>query len=153
MSANLALIAIAATLVGSGVTLILERSLTRVLVGFILAGNGLNLLFLASSGSAGRAPIIGSGAGSMADPLPQAMVLTAIVITLGTTAFGLALAYRSWQLTGSDDVQDDLEDDLIRRLAARDGVSATFEDVDDQLPDEEGSDEDDPDIAAESEAV
>ena len=46
----------------------------------------------------------------MSDPLPQALVLTAIVISLGTTAFVLAMAYRSWQLTGHDDVQDDVED-------------------------------------------
>ena len=51
----------------------------------------------------------------MSDPLPQAMVLTAIVITLGMTAFLLALAYRSWQLHRHDEVQDDAED---RRIAA-----------------------------------
>ncbi len=51
----------------------------------------------------------------MADPLPQAMILTAIVITLGVTAFLLAMAYRSWQLQGNDEVQDDAED---RRIAA-----------------------------------
>ena len=44
----------------------------------------------------------------MSDPLPQAMVLTAIVITLGMTAFLLAMAYRSWQLNGHDEVQDDV---------------------------------------------
>ena len=49
----------------------------------------------------------------MSDPLPQAMVLTAIVITFGLTAFLLAVAYRSWQLTGHDEVQDDLEDRQI----------------------------------------
>ena len=46
----------------------------------------------------------------MSDPLPQAMVLTAIVITLGVAAFLLAMAYRSWQLQGHDEVQDDVED-------------------------------------------
>ena len=55
-----------------------------------------------------------AGAGT-ADPLPQAMVLTAIVITFGVTAFLLALAFRSWLLTGEDFVQDDVED---RRIAA-----------------------------------
>ena len=55
-----------------------------------------------------------AGAGT-ADPLPQAMVLTAIVITFGVTAFLLALAFRSWLLTGEDSVQDDVED---RRIAA-----------------------------------
>jgi multicomponent Na+:H+ antiporter subunit C len=63
----------------------------------------------------------------MSDPLPQALVLTAIVISLGTTAFLLAMAYRSWQLTGHDDVQDDVEDAAIRRLAAADEASDTFD--------------------------
>ncbi len=54
----------------------------------------------------------------MADPLVQAMMLTAIVIGLATTAFMLAMAYRSWQLNGNDEVQDDLED---RRIAQREG--------------------------------
>ena len=51
----------------------------------------------------------------MSDPLPQAMILTAIVITLGMTAFLLAMAYRSWLLVGHDEVQDDVED---RRIVA-----------------------------------
>lgn len=140
MSTNLILVIVSAVLVGAGVTLILERSLTRILVGFVLTGNGLNALFLVVSGPAGAPPILGLGTGEMADPLPQAMVLTAIVITLGTTAFGLALAYRSWQLTGTDDVQDDLEDDMIRRRAERDEVSSTYEE-DNQLPDEDGYDD------------
>ena len=52
----------------------------------------------------------------MSDPLPQALVLTAIVITFGVTAFLLAMAYRSWQLAGSEVVGDDEED---RRVARR----------------------------------
>lgn len=136
MSANLMLILVVGVLVGCGVTLVLERSLTRVLVGFVLIGNGLNVLFLVSSGPAGAAPILGLTSDRLADPLPQAMALTAIVITLGTTAFGLALAYRAWQLTGTDDVQDDLEDDLIRRRADLDEASATYDEADAELPDE-----------------
>ncbi|WP_338072794.1 Na(+)/H(+) antiporter subunit C [Aeromicrobium phoceense] len=136
MTANLMLIVVVGVLVGSGVTLVLERSLTRILVGFVLIGNGLNVLFLVVSGPAGAAPILGLSGDPMADPLPQVMALTAIVITLGTTAFGLALAYRAWQLTGTDDVQDDVEDDLIRRRAERDEVSATFDEADSELPDE-----------------
>ncbi len=145
MTANLTLIVVVGVMVGCGVTLILERSLTRILVGFVLLGNGLNVLFLVVSGPAGSAPIIGLSSDRMSDPLPQAMALTAIVITLGTTAFGLALAYRAWQLTGTDDVQDDLEDDLIRRRAERDQVSATFVEADDtELPDEGYDGDDDP---------
>lgn len=140
MTVNLTLVLVIGVLVACGVTLVLERSLTRVLVGFVLIGNGINLLFLVSSGEAGRAPIVGLGDGPMSDPLPQAMALTAIVITLGTTAFGLALAYRAWQLAGHDDVQDDLEDDLIRRRADLDSTSATYDESDDTMPEEEGSD-------------
>ena len=55
----------------------------------------------------------GEPSDALLDPLPQAFVLTAIVITFGVTSFLLALAYRSWRLTGDDEVQDDLEDRLI----------------------------------------
>ena len=62
MSANLMLIAVVGVMVGCGTTLILERSLTRILVGFVLIGNGLNILFLVASGPR-VAPILGqSGA-------------------------------------------------------------------------------------------
>ena len=56
----------------------------------------------------------------MSDPLPHAMILTAIVITFGMTAFLLAMAYRSWYLTGHDEVQDDVEDRRIMRQAEQD---------------------------------
>jgi len=143
MTANTTLILTAAATIGCAVYLLLERSLARVLVGLVMLGNGVNILFLVASGPAGRAPILGSGdAGRMSDPLPQALVLTAIVISLGTTAFLLAMAYRSWQLTGHDDVQDDVEDAAIRRLAAEDEASDTFDLTHDtragDMPDEEG---------------
>jgi len=116
-SPSLTLVLVAAALVGIGVYLLLERSLTRVLIGIILLSNGINVLFLVAGGRAGNAPIVGmTEPEAMSDPLPQAMVLTAIVITLGTTAFLLAMAYRSWQLNNHDEVQDDIED---RRVAER----------------------------------
>ena len=59
MSPNLTLIIVAAVLISCGVYLMLERSLTRVLVGVLLAGNGVNILFLVASGRAKGAPIIG----------------------------------------------------------------------------------------------
>lgn len=144
MSTNLTLIITASTLIGCGVYLILERSLTRVLVGLLLLGNGVNILFLISGGRAGEAPLVGTTeSATMSDPLPQALVLTAIVISLGTTAFLLAMAHRSWQLNANDDVQDDVEDATIRRLAAADEASdshdlATGGD-DDDVPAEEGT--------------
>ena len=108
-------------LITTGVTLLLERSLVRVLAGVIALGNGVNLLIVTSSGDAGRPPFVGTT--GMADPLPQAMVLTAIVITLGVTAFLLAMVHRSWQLTGSDEVQDDTEDRRVRLRARRGELS------------------------------
>ena len=103
-----------------GTYLVLQRKLSRIIIGVALLGHGANVLMV-SSGRAGNAPIIGNGpTADLADPLPQALALTAIVISFGTTALLLALAYRSWLLTDDDEVQDDVEDDMIaRRGAAR----------------------------------
>lgn len=120
-SPALVLVVTIAALVTVGVYLILERSLSRVLIGVILLSNAVNLLILVSGGRAGGAPIIGrTPEDEMSDPLPQAMALTAIVITLGITGFLLAMAYRSWQLNRHDEVQDDLEDRRVARRAAAD---------------------------------
>lgn len=130
MSPNIVLVVTIGVLFAAGVYLLLERSLSRVLIGVILIGNGANLLFLVAGGAAGRPPIVGATPeGQMSDPLPQAMVLTAIVITLGMTAFLLALAYRSWQLHRHDEVQDDVEDARIRALAEADEASDSFEEI------------------------
>ena len=107
---------VAATLFGSGTYLLLQRQLTRILVGLALLSHGANLLILLSAGGRGEPTFVGSADdGSLLDPLPQAFVLTAIVITFGATAFLLALAYRSWVLTHDDEVQDDVEDRLVAR--------------------------------------
>ncbi|MBK5249946.1 MAG: Na(+)/H(+) antiporter subunit C [Actinomycetales bacterium] len=130
MTPNLVLVLVIGVLVGCGVYLLLERSLSRVIVGVALIGNGVNLLFLVAGGAAGGPPLIGSGpAEDMSDPLPQAMVLTAIVITLGMTAFVLAMAYRSWQLHGHDEVQDDLEDRRIAERAERGELDNRADDI------------------------
>lgn len=130
MSANLTLAILAGTLVACGVYLLLERSLTRILLGVMLASNGVNLLFLVASGGSGGPPIIGdTPEDQMADALPEAMVLTAIVITLATAAFVLTMAYRSFQLHGNDEVADDLEDARIRELAASDEASESYEET------------------------
>ncbi|MGW5671452.1 Na(+)/H(+) antiporter subunit C [Micromonospora sp. NPDC003776] len=120
---TLVLVIAVGVLVATGVTLLLERSLTRILLGVILLGNGVNLLILLG-GRAGAAPLVGTApTGRMSDALPQAMVLTAVVITFGLTAFLLAVAYRSWYLSGDDEVQDDLEDRQIARRAERNEVA------------------------------
>lgn len=129
MTPSLVLVLAIVGLVTVGVYLMLERSLSRVVIGVIALGNGINLMFLVAGGRAGTPPIIGnSPEWRMSDPLPQAMVLTAIVITLGISAFLLAMAYRSWQLNAHDEVQDDLEDRRIARRAAAD--LAAYQDSD-----------------------
>lgn len=101
-----------------GTYLLLQRTLTRVVIGLALMGHGANLLLLLAGGRAGDAPFVSDGGppSAAADPLPQALALTAIVITFGVTAFLLALAYRSWQHTHDDDVEDDPEDQRIASL-------------------------------------
>lgn len=120
MSATLILVLIMAVLYACGVYMMLERSLTRVILGFLLVGNATNLLILVMGGRRGLAPILdGSGtADTISDPLPQAFILTSIVITFGVTAFVLALIYRSWRLSKADEVEDDDEDLEIARRDA-----------------------------------
>ncbi|WP_172121353.1 Na(+)/H(+) antiporter subunit C [Actinomyces faecalis] len=128
MTANLTLALVAGLLVACGVYLLTERSLSRILMGVILMSNGVNVLFLVAVGRAGRPAILGQeDPAAMTDPLPQAMVLTAIVITMAVSAFVMTMAYRSFQLSGHDEVRDDVEDRRIRELAERDETSTSFE--------------------------
>lgn len=109
------LAATAAALFGIGTYLVLQRKLSRVIIGIGLIGHGANVLLI-TSGRRGLAPIIGNGpTESLADPLPQALALTAIVISFGVTALLLALAYRSWLLTHDDEIADDAEDREVAR--------------------------------------
>jgi len=117
-----------AVLYGAGAYLLLQRNLSRIVIGLGLLGHGANLLLLMAGGRAGAAPLAGTD-GPFADPLPQALALTAIVITFGVSAFLLALAYRSWVLTRSDEVEDDVED---RRIAAMIATRGEGQDSDDE---------------------
>lgn len=113
LSMPLVLVAVMVVMYSVGVYLLLDRSLTRVLLGFLLVGNATNLLIFLASGQFGAAPIYGEAESTeMSDPLPQAFILTAIVITFGVTAFMLALLYRSWHLAREDEdaVLDDEHD-------------------------------------------
>ena len=112
-------------LTSAGVYLLLERNLTRMLLGLLLIGNAINLLILTVGSSSGNPPIRGrtsNGDTTTADPLAQGMILTAIVITMGIAAFVLALAYRSYRLTTEEEVTNDPEDARVSQLAGRDGV-------------------------------
>jgi multicomponent Na+:H+ antiporter subunit C len=101
-----------------GAYLMMQRSLSRIVIGLALLGHGANLLLLVAGGRSGAPPIVGVE-GTMADPLPQALALTAIVITFAVSAFLLALAWRSGQLRRDDEVEDDLEDRRIAEMARR----------------------------------
>lgn len=118
MSVNLGFLVVIGVLVACGVYMLLERSITKMLLGLMLFGNGVNLLVLSVGGPPGRAPIVGRGNAvydTMADPLAQAMILTAIVITMGIAAFVMALAYRSYKINTKDAVDDDAEDTKVLR--------------------------------------
>ncbi|WP_336087834.1 Na(+)/H(+) antiporter subunit C [Nocardia sp. SSK8] len=118
MTADLVLLITIGALTACGVYLLLERVVSKMLLGMILLGNAVNLLILTMGGPDGKPPILdGSGTSTegMADPLAQAMILTAIVITMGLAAFVLALAYRSYMLTTTEDVTNDPEDTQVAR--------------------------------------
>lgn len=133
MTVSLTLIIIMGALFATGVYAMLERSLTRVLIGFLLLGNAANLFLLIVMGQPGIAPFFGAGdRDEMSDPLPQALTLTAIVITFAVSAFLLALIYRSWQLGQADIVPDDEED-----LAVRDRATEDEDAMDDEITPED----------------
>jgi multicomponent Na+:H+ antiporter subunit C len=93
-------------LFASGTYMILRRSLLKVVIGFALISHGTNLLLLSTGKlKRGVVPILVDGANqSYADALPQALILTAIVISFAVTAFMLALLYKTYQVLGTDDL-------------------------------------------------
>jgi len=136
MTPTVVLPVIIAGLYAAGVYLLLDRSLTRVLLGFLLLGNATNVLLLSAGGVAGLAPILPvSDTSLINDPLPQALVLTAIVITFGISAFVLAMIYRSWRLVRDEVVQDDAED---LRVATREEIDADDVDPEEMDPADRG---------------
>ena len=106
---SVVLAATAAVLCGVGTYLVLQRKLSRVIIGLGLLTHGANVLMV-TAGRRGLAPLVDpadpAAANDLADPLPQALALTAIVISFGVTALLLALAYRSWLLSDDDEIRD-----------------------------------------------
>ncbi|WP_251550355.1 Na(+)/H(+) antiporter subunit C [Neobacillus muris] len=91
----------------SATYLMLSKSLLRIIVGTGLLSHGAHLLILTMGGlKRGSAPLLGEHAKNYTDPLPQALILTAIVISFGVTAFFLVLAYRAYQELGTDNVEE-----------------------------------------------
>ena len=104
-------------LYGSGIYTILRRSMVKLLIGLILLANGANLLiFLLGDITKGKPPVIPEETdvfiAPYADPIPQALILTAIVISFGLQAFSIILLKRVYIVTGSDDLDELNTNDL-----------------------------------------
>lgn len=94
-------------LVTVAVYLLLSRSVTRIILGTAVLSHAVHLLLMVMGGlKKGSVPLLGENASSYTDALPQALILTAIVISFAVTAFLLVLAYRTYQETGTDDLQE-----------------------------------------------
>ncbi|QBI55261.1 sodium:proton antiporter [Streptomonospora litoralis] len=111
------LIVAVAVLYSCGFYLLLQRSLMRVVFGIVVLGHAANLSLMLTDRAITLPPLLTGKDGPISDPLPQAMALTAIVITFGVTTFLLALAYRVWLGDDNDEVPADLEDRRIGRLS------------------------------------
>ena len=96
-------------LYAAGLYLVMRRTLLRLVLGLALLGHAANLLIFTVGGlTRGGAPIAAAGAAApavpFADPVPQALILTAIVIGFGVQAFALVLVRRTWEETHTDDL-------------------------------------------------
>lgn len=130
MEANLFLLIASGVLIATGAYLMLDRTMTRMLLGVMLIGNGANLLLLQSGGEAGAPPILNRDsvvAEQSADALAQGMILTAIVISMALVSFILALLYRQYRYRTDDVIEHDAEDQAI---AARPAIAAAAPDAD-----------------------
>src|SRR3954466_2601274 len=107
-----ALLALASgVLYAAGIYLMLRRRLAQLIIGLGLLSNGTNLLIFTAGGlTRSQPPVLPAGVQALvppyADPVPQALVLTAIVIGFGLLAFSLVLAHRVHETVGTDDVDD-----------------------------------------------
>ena len=97
---------IAGILFTIGTYLILSKTLLRIVLGMSLFTHGVHITLMAINGlKRGAAPLLGENADSYTDPVPQALILTSIVISFALTAFSLVLAYRTYQEHGTDDME------------------------------------------------
>jgi multicomponent Na+:H+ antiporter subunit C len=104
------------TLYASGLYLMMRRNLIQLIIGIGLLSHGANLLIFTAGGlRQGGAPILAEGEKAFsivpADPLPQALILTAIVISFAVTAFALVLFLRTYEVVGTDDMDEMKETD------------------------------------------
>ncbi|GEP92395.1 multicomponent Na+:H+ antiporter subunit C [Chitinophaga terrae (ex Kim and Jung 2007)] len=108
---ELLLLILIGILYATGIFMMLRRSMVKLLIGLILLGNGANMLiFLLGGITRGKPPIIGETdkvlTGVYADPVPQSLILTAIVISFGLQAFAIVLLKRVHALIQTDDLND-----------------------------------------------
>lgn len=101
-------------LFASAIYMMLRRSIVKLVIGLMLLSNAANLLIFAVSGmTRGAPPLIGEDetaiSSLVADPLPQALILTAIVISFGVLAFSVVLIHRAFEVVGTDDL-DQMKD-------------------------------------------
>jgi multicomponent Na+:H+ antiporter subunit C len=106
---ELALAVVLGGLYTAGIYMLLRRTLVKLLIGLVLLSNEVNLLIFTAAGlTRGQSPVIPAGAAELplpaADPLPQALMLMAIVIGFGVTAFALVLGYRVYRTVGMIDL-------------------------------------------------
>lgn len=88
-----------------GTYLVLTKSLLRIILGTSIIGHGVHLLILTMGGlKSGGPPLLGLDSLSYTDALPQALILTAIVINFAVTSLFLVLAFRTYQVLGTDDL-------------------------------------------------
>jgi multicomponent Na+:H+ antiporter subunit C len=110
-------------LYAAGMYMMLRRSIVKLIIGLILLSHAANLLiFTVSRITRGHPPLIAEGEkalkGDFADPVPQALILTAIVISFGVQAFGIVLLKKVYQKTKTDDLDqlkrtDDEEIEIV----------------------------------------
>ncbi len=103
-----------------GFYLMLRRNFAKLILGLAVLTNAVNLLIFTVGGlTRARPPLVPAGEtappGIVADPLPQALILTAIVIGFGVLAFAMVLAYRTYQAVASDDLDDMKSTDELPR--------------------------------------
>lgn len=97
---------VAGTLFTAGAYLILSKTLLRIILGLSLFTHGVHIMLMSINGlKRGAAPLLEEEAASYTDPVPQALILTSIVISFSLTAFSLVLAYRTYKEHGTDDVE------------------------------------------------
>ncbi len=98
-------------LYAAGLYTVMRRSIVKLAIGLVLLGHAANLLIFTSAGlTRAQPPLVAEGAAlppqPFADPLPQALILTAIVIGFGVLAFTLVLVHRAYQAIGTDDLDE-----------------------------------------------